>query len=359
MNNQLLSFDDVLIEPNFSFVKSRKDVTTEFYFLDLTLSLGVISANMDTVTGPAMAATMNLNGAKGCLHRFSSIDENVKEFYKTIDITRNNKAYQQYHSTKPFVSIGVGKQELDRAYALMSAGATHFVIDVAHGAAQHVVEQYDKLNMMLPEGTHIIVGNFATARTIKDFEYHVTTKTKPSAYKVGIGGGSMCTTRRVTGAGYPTFASILDCVSVGKPIIADGGIRNSGDFAKCLAAGASMVMCGQLLAGTDESPGKVIWWKDEMGYEVKPGYKNYRGSASKGSYEIQGKVSNHRTPEGESTVVEYKGPVKNILQDLEAGLRSAMSYVGAVNLTEFREKAKFNTITNAGLIESLPHGKRS
>lgn len=187
----------------------------------------------------------------------------------------------------------------------------------------------------------------------------------------------MCTTRVVTGCGYPQISAIQEIRAVThRPIIADGGIKSSGDVAKALAAGADLVMLGGLLAGTDETPGEIVnehqhkvdlvnlvakptsLYQDN--YFIHPStslYKKYRGSASKESYEVQGKIASHRSPEGVSTLVPYKGPVANVVQQIEAGLKSAMSYVGARHLERFKETAKLIQISQAGYREGEAHGK--
>jgi IMP dehydrogenase len=241
-----------------------------------------------------------------------------------------------------------------------------------------VVDQVKQLNEILKPYNKLIVGNFATAKSINDFMYHLGFE-DVDAFKVGIGGGSACLTRVVTGCGIPTFGSVQDCVKAGYPIIADGGIRNSGDFAKALGAGAAAVMVGGMLAGCEESPGELFYQRPagrsveyisakemtqaslEPTNYLEPGwpkpFKKYRGSASKESYGVQGKISEWRTPEGDSFLVPYKGPVAGVLQELESGLRSAMSYVGAENLTQFRNKVEFIRVTPSGAIESGSHGK--
>jgi len=315
----------------------------------------------------------------GCLHRFLSIEDNVNLFLKSPKET--------------IVSIGVGPNELERARSLFNAGASNFVIDVAHGAAEHVVEQYDALREIVGTDSTIIIGNIATGNDIEEFINNSKSATPPQiiknlkkpqnrppppqAFKVGIGGGSMCTTRIVTGCGLPTFHSILDCSSVAKrygvKIIGDGGIKNSGDIVKALAAGADAVMIGSILSGTEETPGEIVAFETRNSYgssytatfnnyreaDVSAWHKKYRGSASKESYEVQGKQANHRTPEGETTFVKYKGSAIDILNNLIAGIKSGLSYVGASTLDELKENTQFVSITNSGLIESKPHGKKS
>lgn len=357
MNNVLSHvrcFDDVLLLPKFSYVKSRKDVSIRGGYLNLDLP--IISSNMDTVTESKMAHAMKNAGGVGCLHRFCSIEDNVKMFLNS--------------PAKTWVSVGLGKEELERAEALAYVGASTLVIDVAHGASQEVVNQYIEVVHNIPT-VDVIVGNFATGESIDLFFNKVSYWKKPKAYKVGIGGGSACLTRVVTGCGVPTLESVIDCAATGETIIADGGIRNSGDFAKAMAAGASAVMMGRLLAGCEESPGDIYchsgnevarkvndWFVDAAGRGVNTIYKKYRGSASLESYQVQGKVATHRTAEGDSYLIPYTGTVKETLQPFEAGLRSALAYVGANNLKEFKELAEFITISNNGVKENGAHGKQ-
>lgn len=374
---EFLSFDDTLILPKFSEIKSRKDVDLSVRIAGMKLQLPVISSNMDTITGNKMATAMSLNGGVGALHRFMSVEDNLEEFLVTQDHIQSSSFYDYSQVLKPIVSFGIGSEELVRAVTLFNKGATTLLLDVAHGAATHVVEQYDKLREVVGNNAAIIVGNFATARDIESFNYHLKTKIKPDAYKVGIGGGSMCTTRIVTGCGLPTLGSIIDCSRLDLPIIADGGIRTSGDIAKALAAGATAVMLGSMLSGTEETPGDIIAFENKQhdgnlndnphtffnyqsAYRHIPEsqwYKEYRGSASLESYKVQNKVASHRAPEGERTLVKYKGFVKDVLMNISGGLKSAFSYVGAKNLNEFYENAELVRVTSNGSIESKAHGK--
>lgn len=349
-----LSFEDCLMVPRFSTIKSRADVSLIQTFLGMKLDLPFISSNMDSVTGSKMANAMRENGALGALHRFCTIEENVKMFIESPKDT--------------IVSIGLGDKELDRAVELYNNGAANFLIDVAHGASMEVVKQFKKLRNITDYTVNIIVGNFATGQSIQDFKHHLGMHSNglyaPDAYKVGIGGGAICLTRVVTGCGMPTFASILDCATTGEVIIADGGIRNSGDAIKALAAGADLIMCGKMFAGTDESPGEICdkegndsSWENPYVNSSREKFKKYRGSASQESYEVQNKVATHRAPEGDSYLVPYVGPVKNVLDNLSAGIKSGCSYLGADNLRSLREVAEFIEITSNGVKENGPHGK--
>lgn len=340
MKHTSLSFADVLIKPQFSTIKSRKDVDVSQDFLGVTFGVPIISSNMDSVTENQMAHAMWKLGAGAAIHRFCSIEENVAMFHQSC-------------TTKTMVSVGLGSTEIERAEALFAVGANTFILDLAHGASLEAVKQVQSLRSAIGPNAKIVVGNFATKQSISDFKFHLGDD-KVDAWKIGIGGGSACTTRIVTGCGMPTLASILDCAGVPEPIIADGGITNSGDVAKALAAGASMVMIGKLLAGTTESPGLVNW-----NLQGKHAIKIYRGSASKESYEVQGKTADWRSAEGESFEIPFVGPAKGVINQLEGGLRSAMSYVNATNLNEFREFAELIKITGQGVKESQPHGKNS
>ena len=342
-NKMKLSFDDVLITPQWSTIRSRKDVDTTSF----GLKIPIISSNMDSVTESRMCNDMHKLGGVGCLHRFWGIQKNV-EAYKASP-------------KETWVSVGVGDREYERAAALFNAGASTIVLDVAHGASIHVVDQTRRLLDLVKDHAGIVVGNFATANSINAFLQHLGNK-NIAAFKIGIGGGSACTTRVVTGAGMPTLSSIMDCSKSGVPLIADGGIRNSGDFAKAIGAGAVAVMMGGALAGTDSSPGGIFTSDGrQWNYSTKfyPGikrFKPYRGSASFESYEVQDKTD--RTPEGESFYVPHVGALSNVINKYSGGLRSAMSYVGAHNIKEFQELCEFITISSSGVLENKAHGKQ-
>lgn len=376
---EVLSYNDVLILPRFSTIKSRKDVNTNSLVLGHHIKSGIISSNMDTIASPLMARTLIQEGYGSVLHRFQSIEDNVKMLLESIVVIDEDND----ELLTPWVSVGVGPNELERAKALIDAGADVLVLDIAHGASMNAVAQVKAIRDLPNRAGQyigIIAGNFATGNDIKTFEYRLGSY-KVDGYKVGVGSGSMCQTRIVTGCGLPTLASIIDCRAATKlPLIADGGIKNSGDIAKSLAAGADAVMIGSLLAGTDETPGEIVWtnWKPTSGYKdtllpnerwqndgiftyveiATEGFKHYRGSASKESYEVQGKTSSHRTPEGQSSLVHYKGPVLEVLDGLDAGLRSAMSYVNAHTIEEFKAYAELVKITGNGYNESLPFGSK-
>jgi IMP dehydrogenase len=339
--NELVTFDDVLIKPRFSELTSRQDVDLSTIFGEHTkLDLPVISANMDTVTNSKVAIELAKVGATACLPRFMSIENNVKLFNES-----------RYQHRIPMVSVGLGEHELDRAYALFSAGATVIVIDVAHGAQISVVKQVAKISNIVGNNADIVVGNFASAESIDDFKFMLN-KNTVAAWKIGIGPGSACTTRVKTGVGVPQLSAIQECVAAKNTVIADGGLKTPGDIAKALGAGASAVMIGGMLAGTDETPGDFHKTNNDDTL-----YKKYRGSASKESYDDQGKTAKWRTAEGDSFLVKAKGPVGDILQDIEGGLRSSFTYVGAKNLKDFQAKVRFVRISGSSIKENGAHGK--
>ncbi len=252
-------------------------------------------------------------------------------------------------------AVGVVGDYRERAEALVAAGADVLVVDIAHGHAEHALKACRALKQRFPD-VDLIAGNVATAEGTTDL-----IATGVDAVKVGVGPGAACTTRIVTGVGVPQLTAVLNCVRAAAPhdvpIIADGGVRASGDVAKALAAGAATVMVGSLLAGTEESPGATVL-RDGVRYKV------YRGMASESaaidryrrlSLGIDQERFDARVPEGVETVVPYRGQVTDVLFDLTGGLRSAMSYLGARCLREFVEHAEFVRVTGAGRYESLPH----
>lgn len=346
-------FDDVLLEPVFSSIRSRQEVNPSTNFLGLNLSLPVTNSNMDTVASPALSKVLAEYGTVSSIHRFCTIEQNVALFKAST-----------YLNVKPIVAIGVGEQETLRALALYREGANIFLLDVAHAANVAVVDMFNDLKRSISYAK-IIVGNFGTGKEVSEFLNHVDKK--PDAVCVGIGGGSMCLTRVVTGVGIPTLASILDCAEVcdenDMQMMVNGGLRNSGDIVKALAAGADLIMLGSMFAGTDEASGKLC----EEHIEILPDakltkhtcymHKEYRGSASLKSYEVQGKVASWRAAEGDSTWVPLKGPAVNVLNSINGGIRSACSYLNASNIDELRAHAKFNYVSLNTVQENSAHGK--
>ena len=251
-------------------------------------------------------------------------------------------------------AVGVGEDCVERVSALVDAGVDAVVVDTAHGHSQGVIDSVSKLRADWP-GLQIIAGNVATAEATR-----ALIDAGVDAVKVGIGPGSICTTRIVAGVGVPQITAIMDCAAVadevGIPIIADGGIKFSGDVVKALAAGASVVMVGSLLAGTKEAPGEVVLYQGRS-------YKAYRGMGSVGAMEKgssdryfqDGTESKKLVPEGIEGRVPYRGPIGDTLYQLVGGLKAGMGYTGSATINELRTKTRFVQITSAGLRESHVH----
>jgi len=356
MFDESLTYSDVLIKPQFSFIESRNQVNLDHTFLGMELGLPIISSNMDTVTSPTMAAALSDAGGVAALHRFQSIDQNVEQFYQSIQLTSELPNKNKYNK-QPIVSFGIGDTEYERAITLVEAGAEVLLLDVAHGASIQVVKQYDRVRSKVKNDVKIIVGNFDNGESLNGFLNHVKSGILPDAIKIGVGNGGACTTRIVTGCGGGMISALLSCKNSKIPLIADGGIKSIGDVAKALAAGASSVMLGSMLAKTDAAPGETV-------YEVIDGIstpvgKKYRGSASYESYKVQNKLAAHRTPEGETMVLPYTGSTTELLNSISAGLKSACAYVGAKNLKEFKENAKLVKVSTNTFQENGAHSKRN
>lgn len=467
-----LTFDDVLLVPKRSSIRSRSSVSTSTCLVPgLCLHIPIISANMDTVTEHPMAIALAQQGGIGILHRFMSIAlqaasvERVKraesfvvEYPHTISpedslieararmteagigglvvtdftgkllgmITKRDvqfapdadllvkaamtplerlvtapagttietarqilythrleklplvdedgrlaglitaqdiiKTQEHPYATKDEkgrlrvgAAIGVRQDDLDRAAACIQAGADVLVVDIAHGHSDHVIRMVKTLKASFPN-TPVIAGNVASAEGVHDLA-----EAGADAVKVGIGPGSICTTRIVTGFGVPQVTAIMDCAEAGRamnvPIIADGGIQNSGDLTKAIAAGASSVMLGSLFAGTIESPGATIV-RNGRQYKVVRGMASLSANVQRRAVDnspVSDSDWNEIVPEGVEALVPYRGSVTDILHQLVGGLRSGMSYAGAETLTELQERAEFIRITTAGRQESTPH----
>ena len=472
-----LSFDDVLLVPRKSSIRSRKEVITRSRLTKKTwLNIPIVSAAMDSVTESKMAITMAREGGIGVIHRFMSPLRQAEEVSKVkraeniviekpftvnpemsineakklmkrhdisgllvvdsenkllgiltrrdvifedddqkrvkdcmtprkdlivanpgITIEEARELFRKHKIEKlPIVdeegrlkglitsvdlvkreaypnasrdsrgrllvaaAIGVKEQELDRAKLLIEAGADVLVIDVAHGHSEMCIEMIKKLKRTYGDELDLVAGNVATPEGVEDLA-----SAGADAVKVGIGPGSVCTTRLVAGVGVPQLTAIMKCSEAAEkmdvPIIADGGIRESGDIVKALAAGASTVMIGRLLAGTDESPGTIV---------VKNGrrYKIYRGMASMyamlgrefrlGENEAEALLDASEYSyyaEGVEAYVPYTGSASDVIRRLVAGLRSGMSYLGARTIDELRRNAVFIRVTELGYKESTPH----
>jgi len=320
-------------------IESRSDIdlsTTLGRGVDLPLP--IISAPMDTVTGPEMAAAMYEAGGLGIIHRYNTIDEQVELASQVL--------VQNTHA-KFGAAVGITGEFEDRATALYDAGCRVFCLDVAHGHHTLMRTALSSLRSVFGEEVHLMAGNVATKGAFGNLA-----SWGADSVRVGVGGGSICSTRVQTGHGVPTLQSIMDCAEsqyAGEvAIIADGGIKNSGDMVKAFAAGADAVMCGSLLAGTNETPGTILRADDGS-----PPLKIYRGMASREAQKAwRGKVG---SVEGVSTTVPIKGGVHDVLHDLEWGIRSGLSYTGARDLIELYNHAEFLEQSTASQAESSPH----
>lgn len=356
-----LTFDDVLLIPAESHVLPNGVDLSVKLADNIKLNLPFISAGMDTVTESSMAIAMALQGGMGVIHKNMSIVAQAGEVatVKGVMLSGNftRAAVDEENKLLVAAAVGVTSDTFQRAQALLEAGANAIVIDTAHGHSAGVLRKIKEIREHFPKAT-LIAGNVATAEGTKAlFDSGV------DIVKVGIGPGSICTTRIIAGVGVPQITAIYDAASVareyGKMIIADGGIKYSGDIVKAIAAGGNAVMLGSMFAGTTETPGQIITDGDKK-------YKVYRGMGSIGAMAqshgssdryFQGGVNeaNKLVPEGIEARVEYKGDVSDTIFQLIGGLRSGMGYVGARNIDELINKAQFVQMTNSGLRESHPH----
>lgn len=355
MKQPALTYDDVQLIPKYSKIESRENISLESRISKrYKLMIPFVASCMDTICEKEMAFKMFQYGGAGCIHRFMSIEEQCEQvsyLYKTIQadlvhtVARGEKHLWtcKEHEIPIVAAIGVGEDDRNRALELAKYGANVLIIDVAHGDHDKVFDILEDLVEVLPEHVDVIAGNIATGHA-----GHNLLKAGAAGLRVGIGGGSLCTTRVKTGFGVPNLTSISDVNKVfefDNVIMADGGIRNSGDIAKALAFGADCVMLGSLLSGTEETPGQLIQTYDGTLF------KKYAGAASLETKTKHGQKQ--RNVEGVSTTVPYKGGVKYILEDLIDGLRSALSYAGAPNLSKF--EPDYNIVTPAGRVEATPH----
>jgi IMP dehydrogenase len=335
-----LSYDDVLLVPQYSEIESRSQINigTDLE-KSVKLSLPILASPMDTVSESAMAVAMHQQGAAAIIHRYNSIEEQGRQ----IKVART-QCDEDYYSLNIGAAIGVSGDYLERATALRDLFVKFLCIDVAHGHHSLMKKAIPALRRVVGDHFHIMAGNVATLEAINDLA-----DWGADSVRCNIGGGSICSTRIQTGHGMPGLQTIIECAKTDRDvkIIADGGIRTSGDIVKALAAGADAVMCGSLLGATDESPGSV--YQDMNGSR----WKSYRGMASKeAQLEWRGHFSSQ---EGVSTRIPCRGPVKAILEDLECGIRSGFSYSGARDLESLQVKAQFVLQTPSGLSESHTH----
>ena len=339
-----LTFDDVLLLPRYSdILPSQTDISLSLTN-KISLKVPFLSSAMDTVTESKMAIAIANSGGIGVIHRNMSVKNQVAEIVKV-----------KKRKLVVGAAVGTNKEDLDRTKSLVDNGCDLIVIDTAHGHSKkvlNILSKLKKINKQVP----ICVGNIATAEAAKRLY-----NSGADIIKVGIGPGSICTTRMVAGIGVPQVSAIMEVKESLKKkkikIISDGGIKFSGDIAKALAAGADAIMMGSIFAGTDESPGKKFKFKGKI-------YKKYRGMGSIGAmssgsanryFQKNFKDKSKFVPEGVEGRVEYKGNVSKIIYQLKGGLRSSMGYIGAKNLDQIKKNAKFIKITKAGFYESMVH----
>ena len=333
-----LDYSNVYLIPSYSELESRGHVDLSVKLFRHpkfhTLKIPVIAANMKTVSGPEMVVKLHKLGAMGILHRFH---QTMDEYHNDCEFIVSNKSPLD-------ISVGVNDLNTLKVFEQgeMKSYLRSITIDIAHGHHVKMKEQIGKIKEwinknQLSEQVDIIAGNLCTLEAVEDMATWGA-----NIIKVGIGPGSACTTRIMTGYGVPQFTSVLKCAEkkteLGVKIIADGGITSVGDIAKALAAGADVIMAGSLFAGTKESPGPKL---RRGNYPNETFYKSYMGSASFESKLNTGNLGKHT--EGVSMEIPYKGAVKYAVQEIHDGLCSAFSYAGAINLEEFHKKVRWTT----------------
>tara|TARA_R110002096_G_scaffold169591_1_gene341246 strand:- start:2574 stop:3584 length:1011 start_codon:yes stop_codon:yes gene_type:complete len=328
-----LTYDDMLLVPQYSDIRSRLEINLKTDFgKSILMNLPIISSPMDTVTETDMAYGLGKLGGLSIIHRYNSIEEQsamVASISKEIQVG---------------AAVGIIGDYIERAGSVALAGAEVICIDVAHGHHILVKKALTTLRKELGDSIHIMAGNVATLEGYNDLA-----DWGADSIRCNIGGGSICTTRIQTGHGVPGLETIFQCAKSDRnaKIIADGGLKNSGDIVKALAAGADAVMLGSLLAGTDCSPGTIF--KTRHG-ELR---KTYRGMASAAAQkDWRGKVA---SCEGISSSVIYRGKLVDTIKELERGIRSGLSYSGARTVRELQAKAEWLQQSNAGVIESSAH----
>lgn len=345
-----LTYDDVLLLPDASEVVPSEVDTRTYLTREIILDVPIISSAMDTVTESAMAIAMAKAGGIGIIHRNLAIEDQVThvKLVKGADL-------------RVGAAVGVGDDGFDRALGLIDVGVDVVVVDTAHGHHRAVLEAIERIKEKFPH-QQVIGGNVATRAGAQ-----ALINAGADAVKVGVGPGSICTTRVVAGVGVPQVTAIMEaakaCNKADIPLIADGGLHFSGDIAKAIVAGADTVMIGSLLAGCDESPGELLEIKGRK-------FKSYRGMGSLGAMQSRGGKKSYSkdrymqddvlaedklVPEGIEGKVAYRGSTESVIHQLVGGLRSGMGYAGAENISALQRRGRLIQITAAGLNESHPH----
>ena len=342
---EALTFDDVTLAPNYSEILPSEADTTASLTNNLKLKIPLLSSAMDTVTESKMAIAIAKAGGLGVIHRNLDIKKQISEIRKV-----------KKYSLKVGAAVGASDKEFIRAKEIINEGVDLIVVDTAHGHTKKVGEIIKYIKKSKNNKIALCAGNIATPEAAK-----FLIKLGVDIIKVGIGPGSICTTRLVAGIGVPQLSAILSVRNGIKnkkvKIISDGGIKYSGDLAKAFAAGADAVMIGSLFAGTNETPGKLIKKNGKL-------FKSFRGMGSVGAmnkgsadryFQKKQKDMSKYVPEGVEGFVKYKGDVESIIYKLVGGLKSSMGYLGSKKIVNLRNKPNFVKITKAGFYESMVH----
>ena len=341
---EALTFDDVALVPQYSSILPYETTTKTELSKNLKLNIPLLSSAMDTVTESKMAIAIAKSGGLGIIHKNLNPKKQALEVKK---VKKNNMIVG--------AAVGTNEKDIDRVYKLLESKVDLIVVDTAHGHTKKVLTIIKKIKK-ISKNSIVCAGNIATGKAAK-----FLADSGADIVKVGIGPGSICTTRLITGIGVPQLSAVLDVKKALKnyktKIISDGGIKFSGDIAKAIAAGADAIMIGSLFSGTIESPGKIFKHKGKL-------FKNFRGMGSVGAmsvgsadryYQKKFKNVSKYVPEGVEGMVRFKGPVNKIIYNLVGGLKSSMGYLGAKTIQDLQKKGEFVKITKAGFYESMVH----
>ena len=339
-----LTFDDVTLVPQYSSILPHETITKTELSKNLKLNIPLLSSAMDTVTESKMAIAIAKSGGLGIIHKNLNPKKQALEVKK---VKKNNMIVG--------AAVGTNEKDIDRVYKLLESKVDLIVVDTAHGHTKKVLTIIKKIKK-ISKNSVVCAGNIATGKAAK-----FLADSGADIVKVGIGPGSICTTRLVTGIGVPQLSAILDVKEALKnyktKIISDGGIKFSGDISKAIAAGADAVMIGSLFAGTTESPGKIFKYKGKL-------YKNFRGMGSAGAmsagsadryFQKKSKNISKYVAEGVEGIIKFKGPVDKTIYQLVGGLKSSMGYMGSKTIKDLQKKSEFVKITKAGFYESMVH----
>ncbi len=357
--SEALTFDDVLLVPAYSEVLPGEVSLQTRLTRNIKLNIPVLSAAMDTVTGKRMAIAMALQGGLGFIHKNMSIERQAEAVKAVKSYAFDGKAFPRAVADDKGnllvgAAVGIGRDIMSRVEALTGAGVDVITLDSAHGHSVRVIEALRQIKRVFPS-LEVVAGNIVTARAAMDLA-----EAGADAVKIGVGPGAICTTRVVAGVGVPQITAIMDIYEVLKDtdigIIADGGIKQSGDITKAIGAGAHAVMIGGLLAGTDEALGELVEI-DGKKYKIYEGMGSVSAMrrGSKDRYFQEDKNAKKLVPEGIEALTPYKGGVADVLFQLTGGLRSGMGYCGTKDIDTLRRTGRFVKISRAGLAESHPH----